>query len=253
MSVVLEWLSRQVILISVVCLVGALGYVVSAVIAKRQRDTAQFTLEREAYQRRMGRAAFVAVLFLALGVIVFAVSVMWMPTATVGNTGTPTPSIGLYTLTPAPTMLVASLTASGPITQVIVSAPEPLGTVTPLAVATAVPADLLQPDCPLAGAQISYPVAGSDLSGVVEVVGTAKVNAFSYYRFEVIYPGSTAPTFVAQYEGIVENGVLGPWDVSDSVRFPPGGPYRFQLVVVDIYGNTAKCTIPVEIVSPGNE
>ncbi|MFN2108068.1 MAG: hypothetical protein ACK2UI_00275, partial [Anaerolineae bacterium] len=62
--------------------------------------------------------------------------------------------------------------------------------------------------------------------------------------------GSDTPNFVSQYDTAVINGLLGTWDVSDPSRYPPGGPYRFQLVVVDIYGNTTMCTIPVNIVAP---
>jgi hypothetical protein len=249
MNVILEWLVRQVIWISVVCLIGAVGYVVSAIVAKRQCDMAQFTLEREVYHHRMTRAGFVAGLFLALGALIFMISVMWIPSTVIGSTEARMPSTGLFTLTPAPRLStpVAGTLVAG---QVVISAPEPLGTIEPLAPAAAGSAELLQPDCPTSSAQITYPVAGSKLSGIIEVMGTAMVNAFSYYRFEVIFPGSTAPTFVAQYEGVVENSSLGPWDISDPIRFPPGGPYRFQLVVVDIYGNTTTCTIPVDIVAP---
>jgi hypothetical protein len=251
MSVILEWLIRQVIWISVVCLIGAVAYVVSGIIAKRQRDSAQFTLEREVYHHRMARAWFVAGLFMVLGAVVFAVSVMWIPTAAVGSTDTRAPTNGLFTVTPVPRWPTPAAGTPGADAQVVVSAPEPLGTIAPLAPASTVPANLLQPDCPTSGAQVTYPVAGSELRGVVEVMGSAMVNAFSYYRFEVVFPGSTAPTFVAQYEGAVENGSLGQWDISDPVRFPPGGPYRFQLVVVDIYGNSTTCTIPVRIAAAG--
>ncbi len=251
MNVILEWLVRQVIWISVICLIGAAGYVASAIVAKRQCDVAQFTLEREVYHHRMARAWFVAGLFLTLGGIVFAISVMWIPTAAIGSAVTQTPTNGLHTLTPVPRWPTPSAATPGA-AQVVVSAPEPLGTVAPLDPASGLSADLLQPDCPFSSAQITYPVAGSELSDIVEVVGTAMVNAFSYYRFEVVFPGSTAPTFVAQYEGAVDNGLLGPWDISDPTRFPPGGPYRFQLVVVDIYGNTTTCTIPVDIVAGGD-
>jgi hypothetical protein len=79
-------------------------------------------------------------------------------------------------------------------------------------------------------------------------MGTASINAFSYYRFEVEFPGSETPNFIAQYDEAIENGTLGVWDVTDPDLYPPGGPYRFQLVVVDIYGNTTTCTIPVNIV-----
>ncbi len=253
MSIILDWLSQQVIWVALICLVGALAYAISATVAKRQRDIAQFTLEREVYHQRMARAWLVATLFLALAGTVFMVSVVWMPSRADDEVSTPTPSSGLYTLTPAPREPSSALTASTSITQVVVSAPEPLGTVTPLPEATSVPPELWQPDCPDPGAQLTFPVAGSDLSGIVDVLGTAQANAFSYYRYEVIFPGSDTPTFIAQYDESVENGPLQPWDVSDTTRYPPGGPYRFQLVVVDIYGNTTVCTIPVNIVSSGEQ
>jgi hypothetical protein len=250
MNVILDWLSRQVIWIALICVVGAFGYVISAVVAKRRRDIAQFTLEREIYQQRMSRAWLVTALFLILAATVFAISIYWIPTE--ADLETPTPSSGLFTLTPAPTQPAGGLSPLETPVSVVVSAPEPLGTITPAVEPTPVPAELLQPDCPNPGAQLSFPVAGSDLDGVVEVFGTATVNAFSYYRFEVIFPGAETPNFIAQYDDAVENAALGTWDVSDITRYPRGGPYRFQLVVVDIYGNTTTCTIPVNIVTQEN-
>lgn len=249
MTVILDWLSQQVIWISLICLIGALGYIVTAVLAKRKRDRAQFTLEREVYHQQVTRAWLVAALFLALASAVFAVNLYWLPVQPEAESATATPSSGLYTLTPAASQSNAPLTATRTITQVVVSAPEILATITPTPLSTQVPPEQLQPDCPDPGAQLTFPVAGGSLSAVVEVLGTAQVNAFSYYRFEVVFPGSETPNFIAQYDDMVENGTLGLWDVSDVTRYPPGGPYRFQLVVVDIYGNTTTCTIPVNIVS----
>jgi hypothetical protein len=197
----------------------------------------------------MTRAWLVAGLFLALAGAVFMVSMVWLPAEADDASRPATPQSGLFTLTPPAATPAGTLSATGPLTQVIVSAPEPLGTVTPVPTFTPVPPELMQPDCPDPGAQLTFPVAGSDLSGIVEVLGTAQVNAFSYYRFDVKFPGTETPNFVAQYDDAVENGVLGTWDISDSSRYPPGGPYRFQLVVVDIYGNTTTCTIPINIVS----
>ncbi|MCU0519661.1 MAG: hypothetical protein MUF84_03070 [Anaerolineae bacterium] len=260
MSVILSWLSRQVIWIGVICLFGAIGYSVSAIVAKRRRDTAQFSLEREVYQQRMARAGFVTLLFLMLAATVFTIRMYWAPTTSDDLTASPTPSSGLFTLTPGSTLPNPPLSASGTVTQpvatggpvatgVIISAPESAGEPTPLPLSTAVPQAALQPDCPSPGAQLTFPAAGSDLSGVVEVLGTASVNAFSFYRFEVIFPGSETPNFVAQIDTSVDNGSLGFWDISDPTRYPPGGPYRFRLVVVDIYGNTTACVIPVNIVA----
>jgi len=249
MTVILGWLSQQVIWISLICLMGSLGYLATAGLAKRRRDRAQFTLEREVYHQQMTRARLVAALFLILAAMVFGVSLYWLPAQPEAESATATPSSGLYTLTPAATQSNAPLSATSTVTQVVVSAPEILATITPTPLSTRVPPEQLQPDCPDPGAQLTFPVAGGSLSAVVEVLGTAQVNAFSYYRFEVIFPGSETPNFIAQYDAIVENGALGLWDVSDATRYPPGGPYRFQLVVVDIYGNTTTCMIPVDIVS----
>jgi hypothetical protein len=247
MTVILDWLSRQVIWISVICLIGAVGYAISAILAKRRRDTAQFSLERNIYHERMTRAWLVTGLFLALAGTVFLVNLYWIPEQDAEQSPTPTPSSGLYTPTPGPPN--GELSATGAITQVVVSAPEAQATATPTLPASPVPPELLQPDCPDPGAQLTFPVAGSELSGIVDVLGTAQVNAFSYYRFEVVFPGATTPNFIAQYDNAVENGELGQWDVSDNSRYPAGGPYQFQLVVVDIYGNTTTCTIPVNIAS----
>ena len=247
MTVILGWLSQRVIWISLICLMGALGYIVTAVRAKRKRDRAQFTLEREVYHQQMTRAWLVAALFLALASLVFAVSLYWFPAQPEAEGATATPSSGLYTLTPAESQSNIPLTATRTITQVVVSAPEIVATITPTPLSTQVPPEQLQPDCPDPGAQLTFPVAGGSLSAVVEVLGTAQVNAFSYYRFEVVFPGSETPNFIAQYDDTVENEALGLWDVSDVTRYPPGGPYRFQLVVVDIYGNTTTCTVPVNI------
>lgn len=252
MTVILDWLSQQVIWISLICLIGAVGYIVAAISARRQRNMSQFTLERDVYHHKMARAWFVAALFLALAGAVFGLSLMWFPTNAGEDAATATPRTGLFTPTP-PVAIAAdgTLTTTSPLTQVVVSAPEPLGTVDTAPTATPVPPEMMQPDCPDPGAQVTFPVAGGNLSGVVEVLGTAEINAFSYYRFDVVFPGADIPNFVAQYDEAVENGVLGTWDISDPARYPPGGPYQFNLVVVDIYGNATTCTIPVNIVSQG--
>ena len=258
MTVVLSWLGRQALWIGLICLLGALGYVISAASIKRKRDAAQFSLEREVHQQRLTRTWLMAALFLSLGAVVFLLRAYIIPLAPVAEAPTPTLGVGLFTVTPAalsPATPAAgtpapSLDATGTMTSVVVSAPQPTPTNVPTASPTPVPQDVYQPDCPSPSAQLTLPTAGSDLSGEVAVEGTANTNAFSYYKFEVQFPGSDTPNFVSQYETSVENGPLGVWDVSDASRYPPGGPYLFRLVVVDIYGNTTICTVPVDIVAP---
>jgi hypothetical protein len=262
MTTVLSWLGRQALWVGVICLLGALGYVITAISTKRRRDIAQFSLEREVYQQRMMRAWLTAMMFLALGVVVFLLRAYVLPAAPATATPLPTVGVGLFTLTPTPPgtpkpqgtpgvgMPAPPLTATEMLTTVVIPAMQPTPTDVAALTATPVSPDVYQPDCPAAEAQLTLPTAGSNVAGEVRVEGTADVNAFSYYKFEVQFPGSSTPNFVSQYDTAVKNGLLGTWDVSDPGRYPPGGPYRFQLVVVDIYGNTSTCTIPINIVAP---
>lgn len=246
MSVFLAWLSQQAVFLYGLCLLGTVGYIIAAGAYKSRRDIAQFSLEREVYQQRMVRAWWMAALFLLLGVVVFLIRTFVLPAPPEPAPATPTVQVGLRTPTPT---LFPTLLATGVMTPVVVSAPTPAVTDTPVPFPTAPPAESILPDCPLPGAQVTAPVAGSKLSGVVEIFGTAKVNSFSFYKFEVRFPGADTPTFLAQYTAAQENALLGTWDISDPAMYPPGGPYQFQLVVVDIYGNTTTCTIPLNIVA----
>ncbi len=250
MTVVLAWLSQQAFFIYAICLIGAIGYLLAASSARRRRDVAQFTLERDVHQRQMSRAGMMATLSLTLGGLVFIVRTFVLPPLPLPSTVTPTIGVGLFTPVPRTPTPTVGLTATAPVSSVVISGPTPVAGQTPDAPPTPLPQEATLPDCPYPEAQITAPVAGSKLSGQVAIYGTAKVNAFSYYKFEILFPGSDAPNFISQYTQSVENEYLGSWDVSDAARFPPGGLYHFQLVVVDLYGNTTTCTVPVEIVAP---
>ncbi len=249
MKVVLAWLAQQASLLYLVSLIGALAYAIAAVSAKKKRDAAQFSLEREIYQQRASRSWIMSGLFVTLGLLVLSLKILVFPAIVPEQVSTPTPPVaGLFTPTPEAVLpLTAPVTTTNAMTASVVMAVSLTPTPTPAPVEAA-PAT--QPNCPSPNAQIIAPVAGSDLSGVVEIQGTATVNAFSFYKFEVIFPDADIPTDVAQYNIPVENGVLGYWDISDPDKYPPSDRYRFRLVVVDIYGNTTTCTIPVQINPP---
>jgi hypothetical protein len=262
MTTILRWLTRQAIFIYLACIIGAAMYALRALAARRRREAAQFSLERDVNQQRMLRSFLISALFLLLAVIIFLIGNYVEPRLEVAPETTPT-LVGILTLTPTPLILptadltmTPSLSGAGEAVTQTVVAPTlvaPLievGTPTPVQLPTPTVAEIPQPDCPSPNAQLILPVAGASVSGLVEVRGTATMNAFSYYKFEVQFPGSDTPNFVSQYDIPVQNDLLGYWDVSDPTRYPPGGFYRFRLVVVDIYGNTAICTIPVRIVEP---
>ncbi len=258
MKVILQWLSRQTTLFYIACLLGALIYVVVALTARRQLSAAQFSLERRMIRQRARRAWLMVGLFILLGVFIFAIDSYIVPELPASTTPTPQLEAGLTprptetatpTLTSTPTLAPLE---EGEFAPTITPLPADAGAATPTATATPSPSptpppQAEPPDCPSPNVQIIAPAAGSRLAGTVEVRGTATLNAFAYYKFEVIFPDSETPNFIQQFETPVENGILGYWDVSDPLRYPPGGPYRFRLVAVDIYGNATPCTIPVYV------
>jgi hypothetical protein len=257
MNILLGWLAERALLIYLVCLVGSLGYAIAALMARQRRQAAQFSLERELAQQQSSRFWLMAALFLALGGVIFLVTTYLVPSLPLLQVETATPQVGLLTSTPTSTPVptaqltpatVTATPATGELTPLpatpLPTANPPTETPTPT---PAPPPEAYQPDCPLPNAQVIVPLAGSSLTGQTEIRGTASVNSFSYYKFEVQFPDAETPSFVAQYTSPVENGILGYWDVSDRARYPAGGPYRLRLVVVDIYGNTTICIVPVNI------
>jgi len=257
MNVLLQWLARQEMLFYLVCLIGMAAYIVAALASRRRLRAAQFSLEQKIIRQKMIRAWITAGLFLLLGGLIFLISRFVIPEIPASETPTPPLEAGL---TPQPTATSTALPTATPTLPPLATevpaegeaeATAPAGpaaapatatlTVTPLP--TAEP-----PVCPSPNVQIIAPAAGSQIGGVVEIRGTATTNAFAYYKFEVVFPGSETPNFISQFDSPVENGILGYWDIADPMRYPAGGPYRFRLVTVDIYGNTTTCVIPLYIV-----
>lgn len=106
-----------------------------------------------------------------------------------------------------------------------------------------------QAGCQNPAATILSPLPGEQLRGRVEIVGTADIPSFAFYKIEVrsADPGSTWKAVTAGTVPLVED-VLGVWDVS-LVEF---GPYLLQLVVTDTAGNAPlPCALPVDVLPPG--
>ena len=258
MTAILEWLARQAVLFYAACGVGAVAYAIAALAARRRGEAAQFSLEREITQQQQGRAWVMAGLFVVLGLVVFGVQAMFSPNQV---QSTPEPLQPLAGITPLPTQTPTPLpTATPTIPAATADEPEninaptaapanatptaPAPTETPAPVPTPLP-PLEPPNCPSPDVQVTAPVAGSSVRGTVEVWGTAQINSFAYYKFEIQFQGSSTPNFIAQFERPVSNGILGYWPITG--EYPVGGPHRFRLVVVDVYGNTTNCIIPVFI------
>jgi hypothetical protein len=94
--------------------------------------------------------------------------------------------------------------------------------------------------------RISEPGDGATVSGVIQLVGSANIPDFEYYKFEFRGSGFGDWTFIQRFDQPISGGILGAWDT----RSVPPGEYEFRLVVVDKTGNyPPPCTLHL-IVQP---
>jgi hypothetical protein len=204
-------------------------------IARNDRVRSIFTLERENATMRMTRSftGFMVVLGLMLGVYYLSlITPEIVPPST--ETPPPTPILKLPDtptpppLLPTPTITPTPLPASTP-----AAASSILDTPTPQPVVSAAPPQQ-PPNCPNPGSKIIQPGSGSQVAGVIQIVGAASIENFEYYKFEFRPAASNGDwNFINRYNNSVVEGVLGDWN-TDTVS---PGEYELRLVVVDNTGN----------------
>ena len=81
------------------------------------------------------------------------------------------------------------------------------------------------------------------LKGPVEILGSAKIESFDYYKFEFRHEGAYEWSFLQRFEEPVVDGFLGVWDTSAL----PAGNYWLRLVVVKKDANYELCQVPVTV------
>jgi hypothetical protein len=95
---------------------------------------------------------------------------------------------------------------------------------------------------------ISAPEAGQELQGTVDVQGTASIQDFGFYKYEVAPLGADTWATISAGRDRVNDGSLGQWDTSS---LSPGD-YQLRLVVTDNQGQALPaCIIDVRISPPG--
>lgn len=248
MAVIPRLIARYAVLLYALCALGALMYVWAAFQARRKRDRALFSLEREAAAQQSLRYGLMAGACVLLSLGVYSVgrfivpnlppeqaeetpeiSLLFTPTAV---PTIPAPPVSTATFAPVPTV--------APIATPLDRVPD---TPTPAATAEGSGASGVAA-CTSAGTQIVSPGNGDRLSGVVEVLGTASLPDFSFYKFEIQWPDTEEWVTVQSFDTPVAGGVLGTWDTRPLADQP--GNYRFRLVVVDNTGNFPEpCVISV--------
>jgi hypothetical protein len=231
-------------------ILGVLGILLclrAAVLARRERERSIYTLEKEAATSREFRVLTIGLAIAgAMGVVLFLTAAIApqvtfveadvqeeTPSALVFPTVTPTRARPTVTPTLTPTRVRPT-----PLPVVTLPTAEP---------ATAVPTPVPPPPlCPNPLARLTAPVQDAGVSGAVQVLGTANVEDFQYYKVEYEVadsPGQWALITDLRYSPVA-GGLLDVWDTT---AFPDGA-YRLRLIVVDQTGNYPEpCQVRVTI------
>lgn len=242
MSVLIRLLADYAPWIYALCGLIALWYLREAVLVRRERKQAMYTLEREAALNRIHSMYRIAVLLLlVMGMVYFISNYLAeaVQTPTVEEEAkalTPTSALLLPTPTPTPKPPTPTPTVTP------TRRPRPTKRPTPLPTATE--PTLQPPACPDPRCRLTWPAVNAVLQGAVQVTGSAYTEGFDYYKLEFgIGPDPTSWSFILRGDAPVNDGVLGTWDVSG---LPPG-VYTLQLKVVDYTGNWIDPPCKVQI------
>jgi hypothetical protein len=182
-----------------------------------------YGLEREFALRRLGQATAAAFFILALIFVEFFVATFIAPSLPATDI-LATPTLDLL-LTPQGTLSPEQATqaALSPVTPAV-----------PSGMSGCVPDQIM----------ITAPEPGTDVSGTVEITGTASVPNFGFFKYEVAPRGSQNwATISAEREPMV-NGVLGQWNTTSLTN----GDYFLRLVITDNVGVSLEpCIIAVRV------
>lgn len=246
MAVIVQLISQYANYIYAACALVALWLLRSAILARRERMRAVFSLERETAMNRTYSTFRLAIVLLALMGIVYGISnFLVVAVEPIIAQADPMPTLAFLINTPTPTALPPTETPAVTVTPTETprprATPRPIPTDEPIALETPTPA-VVAPNCPDGRAIILEPGSGQQITGPVQMIGTSQTENFSYYKIE--FKPANAPGdfgFYLRREAPVQNGPLGVWDPGGL----PAGDYLLRLVTVDITGNYGICTVRV--------
>lgn len=224
-----QWVNQYACYIYGLCALALLACIRTISLARRQRRQTIFRLERETALARESRAISIGALFVGIAVALTAFKFTIAPTLAT-QTPTPTPTATFFLFEEPPTREVPTATATPlPLT------PTPRPTRQPTRPSSSPAATSYMPKCPQPGVCIRSPAEGARLSGVVQIEGSAIIEAFQFYKVE--YGVGENPqewhSIREVHRQPVADGILEIWDVSGF----PAGVYMLRLTVVDITGN----------------
>lgn len=206
---------------------GGLFYIRKFILAWQELQDAGFGLERDSAQGRLNLATGMLVLILVLAVAEFMLVSFVTPTIP-GANPLSTPTLNLLA-TPTTTLPASAATL------------EP-GQITPTPTQTPTGASACEPG----SIMIISPTEGQTVSDVVEVLGTADISNFGFYKIEMKRPEENIWQTILAGNEVKIDEPLGLWDTRR--LFP--GTYQLGLVVVDNEARaSAPCVVQVQVIA----
>jgi hypothetical protein len=216
----------------VILALAGLVYIRKFILSWEDLRRAAFGLERESAQSSLNQSAGMLVLLFLMAVAVFVLVSFVAPSFPASN-----PLI-------TPTM---DLLASPTTTLVVEGTEEALTTPTIEAMAQTATVGVVGEGCVPGQIMLSEPVDGTEINGVIVVKGTADIQNFGFYKYELARPGETIWLTIQAGRDIIREGELGQWDT----RTLAPGDYMLRLVVTDNQGESLEpCVIRVHVNNP---
>jgi hypothetical protein len=248
MAVIVRIISDNSAWIYAVCLLAALFLLRTAIVARRERQQAAFSLERETALNRTHSTLRWAMLLLGLmGATYFVANYVSVAVEPIIAEADPTPTPVFLLDTPTPTPEPTQPSAETPTvtpTPRPRATPQPVPTLEPPTPSAPTAPPVVAPSCPDSRAIILEPGVGQRVNGPVGLIGTAQTADFEYFKIEFKPAGAPGDfSFYLRRDAPVINGPLGTWNPAG---LPPG-EYQLRLVTVDITGNFGQCTVQITV------
>lgn len=229
---VLSFFKTYEIWMYAILLLAGLVYIRKFLLAWEELRRAAFGLESESAQSHLNQSAGMLILLFIMAVAIFVV-VSFVAPAFPDTVPLTTPTMDLLA-SPSATF------AGGELPDEITT---PTGDVTAI---TPTP-PMIGEGCVPGQVMLTEPADGAQISGVIILRGTANIENFGFYKYEVARPGETVWQTIQAGREIVQDGELGQWDT----RTMAPGDYMLRLVVVDNQGESLEpCVIQVNVNNP---
>jgi len=218
--------------IYVILALAGLVYIRKFILGWEELRRAAFGLERESAQSHVNQSAGMLVLLFVMAVAVF-VLVSFVAPAFPGSNPLLTPTMDLLA-SPTTTLMVDA-------TQETVSPP------TTESMSELATVEVAGEGCVPGQIMLTEPNEGTEVSGVIIVRGTADIQNFGFYKYEIARPGETVWLTIQAGKEIRQEGELGQWDT----RTLAPGDYMLRLVVTDNQGESQEpCVVRVRVNNP---